>query len=216
MGLFSKKKQLDTPIAVPPTPQEFLEKRLREDGIEYFIKGDARDRSMVVSYRGPRDVPCLRIEITQLFSNPNCMYTYHRREWRENRFPARGLGYIDVSVTDNYEVCLSAMAPGDNILDENVLQRRMDRIQALLVQDVGLFSRSKCLKDVKYPSRRVGECPYIIFGGDNSGFTYSVQTGARSAEFVFSMIQLFALAIHRSFGNVYKPYAESERTIAAR
>ena len=216
MGLLTKKKQPDTPIVTPPTPQEFLEKRLREDGVQYSLKGDASDKSMVVAYRGPHDVPCLRIEITQLFTNPNCLYTYHRKEWRENKFPARGLGYIDVSVTDNYEVCLSAMAPGDNILDENVLQRRIDRIQAFLLQDVGLFSRSKCLKDVKYPSTRVGECPYVIFGGENSGFTYSVKPGARSAEFVFSMIQLFALAIHRSFGNVYRPHARPESTLAAR
>ena len=214
--MFAKKKQPDTPILVPPTPQEFLEKRLREDGVEYSVKGDSRDKSMAVAYRGPHDLPCLRIETTQLFTNSECLYTYRRKEWRENRFPRGGLGFIDVSVTDNYEVCLSAMAPGDNILDENVLQRRIDRIQALLLQDVGLFSRSKCLKDVKYPSTRVGECPYIIFGGENSGFTYSVKPGARSAEFVSSMIQLFALAVHRTYGNVYKPYAQSESTLAAR
>jgi len=210
MALFAKKKRTvaTTPIVNPPTPQQFLEKRLREDGVDYSIKGDESDNSLVAIYRGFSDLPCIRIEITQLFNNPNCSYTYSRREWRQNTFAPDTLGYIDVSVTDAYEVCLSAMAPGDNILDEDVLQRRMDKISALLAQDLGLFRRCKCLKDVKYPNTRIGECPYIIFGGQNSGFTYAVKPGVQSAEFVFNMIQLFALVVHRTFGSVYKSYAE--------
>jgi len=209
MGLFVKKKRAETPTVTlaEPTPRDFLEKRLREDGVEYVIESGQSDASMAVWYRGFDDLPCFRIETTQLFSNPNCVYTYDRREWRQNTFPPGTLGYIDISVTDSYEVCLSAMAPGDNILDENVLQRKMDTINALLAQEVGLFAKSKCLKDIKFPNAAVGECPYIIFGGRNSGFTYSVKPGAQSAEYVFNLIQLFALVVHRTFGAIYKPYA---------
>lgn len=210
MALFLKKKRtvVSTPVVDPPTPQEFLEKRLRENDVNYSIKGDDSDTSLVAIYRGSTDLPCLRIETTQLFTNPNCAYTYSRKEWRQNMFAPHTLGYIDVNVTDAYEVCLSAMAPGDNIFDEDVLQHRMDKISALLAQDLGLFRKSTCLKDVKYPNARIGECPYIIFGGHNSGFTYAVKPGVQSTEFVFNMIQLFALVVHRTFGTVYKSYAD--------
>ena len=209
MGLFVKKKRAEVPQATlaEPTPGDFLAKRLREDGVAYDIESGQSDASMAAWYRGFDDLPCFRIETTQLFSNPNCVYTYDRREWRQNSFPQGTLGYIDISVTDAYEVCLSAMAPGDNILDENVLQRRMDKISSLLAQEVGLFGKSKCLKDIKFPNAAVGECPYIIFGGRNSGFTYTVKPGTQSAQYVFNMIQLFALVVHRTFGAIYKPYA---------
>ena len=213
MGLFVRRKQPNTPIAILPTPQEYLEKKLHDSGVEYSIQGDDSDQSMMAAYRGLTDLPCVRIEITQLFSNSNCSYTYCRKEWRQNTFALETLGYIDASVTDSYEVCLSAMAPGDNVLNKDILQRKMNQVTALLVQDVSLFGRSKCLKGVKYPNTRAGECPYIIFGGAHSGFTYTVKPGVRSADYVFAMIQLFALAIHRTFGNVYKPFIEAARGV---
>jgi len=210
MGLFVKKKRVEAPITTvsEPTPRDFLEKRLRDNDVEYSVEDE---ESMAVWYRGFDDLPCLRIEITQLFSNPNCIYTNSRKEWRQNTFPPGTLGFIDISVTNEYEVCLSAMAPGENILDENVLMRKMDKIGDLLSEEIGLFEKCRCLKDIKFPHTTIGECPYIIFGGANSGFTYSVKPGAQSAEYVFNMIQLFALVIHRTFGVIYKPYVQTLR-----
>jgi hypothetical protein len=165
---------------------------LRENDIDFSVQGND---IAVVTYRADEVTPYLSIETTQLFNNAGCAMTYLQKNWRAHPFAPGDLGSIDISITDSYEqIRISSLLPHEPIADEEDREEVRRKIAASIAQGQGLMRDIECNEFLFVPYMML---PLEI--NDPSSMT---------AEQVFGFIQLFALEIHRVFGNIITPSGE--------
>lgn len=175
-------------------PLADVETLLRNNSIDF---NKDNDESAHFAVRAKADVgPFLSIEATQLFNNPSCAMTYLQKDWRANPFAPGDLGKIDIGIKGRNEgVFLTAILPCDPIMDETLLQSIKQDFVTLIAQGQGLMSGLIC--DDQF------FVPYILLPleiNDPSTLT---------TEQIFSLIQLFALEVHRIFGTIVTRSGES-------
>jgi hypothetical protein len=167
--------------------QDFALLRKR-NGVIYSVNSAC---DLPTSHReGP---PRLRIETTQLFTNPNCGLTHLNKQWRARTFSSNELGSIDVSLDrgvvlflgDHDDgVILTATAPWSVISDGDTSSPTVERIRSVIAEGDGV----------------------IAIHCDESGSHIEACLGPRTPakvtdQWLFSAIQLFALEVHRIFGS---------------
>jgi hypothetical protein len=165
-------------------------KLLRENGVKYSVNG-AGAAAIVYAYRDESHLPFIEIETTQLFNNAGCAMTYLQKDWRQNPFAEGDLGSIGISISEPFEICVSAALPGEAILDENVQRQTIQQIESLL--DNGEFFKGGILCSSYFNT------PYIMLtvGFDNPNM--------QTSDNAFGFLQLFAKEVHRIFGSITTP-----------
>jgi hypothetical protein len=114
--------------------------------------------------------------------------TWLNKQWRANPYEAGGLGNIDISASDSYEINMSSLFPSGPISDENIRERTKQRIKALVAQSQRGMSDIECSE--------FSCIPYIILSYE------FIDPSKGSADELFGQIQLFALEVHRIFSSI--------------
>lgn len=173
-----------------------LEELLYNNSISFELVETSPD---TLSHRGKGCEPYFRIEATQLFNNPACAMTYLQKDWRANPFAQDDLASIGVSVSGTEIIHLSAEMPMRALFDSSA-QQVQQKIETLIDRSDSLKRGIRC---------GVFLTPYISLTMEaNPDFHWS-------GEDAFSLIQLFALEVHRIFGSIMDPTvapASSPRT----
>lgn len=197
-----------------PETLKGLGEKLSGNGIVYSVYSSDSTDSTAAAYRQDEILatqsgfqampPYLIIETTQLFSNSNCAMTYLQKDWRANPFVTGDLGTIDISATGSYEhIYISSLLPRDSFMDREAKEQLKERIEASIAQGQGLMKDIKC--------EEYFENLYIILRLEIS------DPGSMTTEQVFSLIQLYALEVHRIFGSITvpsgKPVQPSKSTV---
>jgi hypothetical protein len=165
-----------------------LAELLQGNGIDYTVVGGEN----VITYRRFIE-QYISIETTQFFSNTNCAMTDRNKQWRVNPFAKGDLGNIDISVSDQYNIRISALLPEESISSKDASMHAKRQIEALIPQcETAIYRQAEC---------RIGlgalhDAPYII-----AAYEISEPTAMTPAR-VFNYIQLFALEVHRIFGSI--------------
>jgi hypothetical protein len=166
-----------------------LERLLQRNNIIYSVYApDPNDYAP--SYRDLMS-PYLIIETTQLFSNGGCAMTYLQKDWRANPFAQGDLGSIDISVSDTYDIWISALLPDYSIVEGMTRQQLRGQIEALIAQGQGSMRDIQCEES--------GGSLFIALSFEVTN------PSAMTADWMFDYIQLFALNIHRIFGSITIP-----------
>lgn len=168
-------------------PMVSFVKLIRDNGLGFSVEGTNPDKP---TYRGDK-VPYVAIETTQLFSDSSCPMTNGCKEWQENPFHSGELGNIDLGILSPFSVCASACLPTGSITDERDRQRSIQQMESLIREDDKFNGRAQC--------GSYANTPYLMVT------TEFDEPALRTAQSVFSFLQLFALEVHRIFGGLVKP-----------
>jgi hypothetical protein len=209
MGFFGKKKQaiLNTESTLVPLSQASpsssmreLEKLFQSNSIDYSLQGEGEN---CITYRDKRFMPFFGIEVTQLFNNAGCAMTYLCKQWRQNPFAPGDLGNIDISVSDEGAICVSAILPLDIqrylSFDEGATNQIVQQVEILIAQ-----GQSGMMRDIGCYKSYLGIAIQLPF-------ELTVQKSpAETVDDAFAIMQLFALEVHRIFGSILTASNEPE------
>jgi hypothetical protein len=151
---------------------------LQQNGIAYSLEADT-------------DNPSISIEITQLFSNANCAMTHLQQDWRSNPFPKDTLPAIRIALSDVMELSLAAWDIRARGISKDSRQAVNQTLVSLIAQANSSMTRAlRVIADASVPMVTL-QMTFV-----SSGWTLQ-----QFAEQMLKQVQIFALEIHRVFGN---------------
>jgi hypothetical protein len=173
-------------LPVSERATDALMRELGKRGISYSTTQSNQAASIVSGGATP-----ITIETTQLFNNSKCGMTYMQKDWRANSFPANALPAITVAIANHKGVTLAAWDSRATIAEQSA-HDAVNRIIDSLIQSGHSAQHTVCVHDSAQPM--IMQQLTHRFGGNMTPEKFG-------EEAVISMIELFALEVHRIFGN---------------